>query len=57
MYGIPQAVIIANDARVQHLTPNGYQPLSKNPVLWTHESLSINFTLIVDDFGVKYPGK
>ena len=31
-------------------------PLKKTPGLWTHDSLPINFTLIVNDFGVKCLG-
>ena len=33
------------------------RPLSKIPGLWKHNSRPINFTLVVDDFGVKYSGK
>ena len=57
MYVIPQAWIIAHDALVQHLEPCGYRPSSRTPGLWTQGSLPINFTLVVDDFGVKYLGK
>ena len=41
-----------------HMTePYGYHPSSKKPGLWKHKSRPINFTLLVDDFGVKYLGK
>ena len=52
MYGLTQAGQIAHDALVKHLEPYGYHPSSKNPVLWKHNSQPINFTLVVDDFGV-----
>ena len=57
MYGHPQAGRIAHDALVKHLYPYGYQLSSKTTVLWTHNNRPINFTLVVDDFGVKYSGK
>ena len=31
--------------------------LKKDPGIFTHDSRPINFTLVVDDFGVKYSGK
>ena len=54
VYGLPQAGQIAYDSLVQHLEPYGYRPSSKTPVLWTHKSHPINFTLVVNDFGLKY---
>ena len=57
IYGLPQAGLIVHDSLVKHLEPYVYRPSSKTLVLWTHGSQSINFTLSVDDFGVKYLGK
>ena len=57
MYVLPQSVHIAHDALLKHLDPYEYHPSIKNPVLWKHNSLPINFTLVVDYFGVKYLGK
>ena len=57
MYGISQAGQIAHDSLVQHMAPYGYHTSINNPGLQTHDSLPINFTLVVNDFGVKYPGK
>ena len=54
MYGFPQSGRISHDALVKDLEPYGYQPSRKPPGLWTHGSWPINFTLVVDDFGVKY---
>ena len=57
MYVLSQAGQIGNDALVKHLELYVYHP-SSNPLgLRKHNSLPINFTLSVDDFGVKYSGK
>ena len=32
----------------------GYYQTKHTPGLWTHETRQISFTLVVDDFGVKY---
>ena len=48
MYGLP------HDALVKHLEPYVCHPLIKTPLLCTHNSWPINFTLVVDNFGVKY---
>ena len=41
----------------KRLTPNGYYECINTPGLWRHEWRPIMFTLVVDDFGVKYVGK
>ena len=56
MYGLPQAGRISHDALVKHLDPYGYHPSRKKRGPWKHKSLLINFTLVVNDFGVKYSG-
>lgn len=57
MYGLPQAGRIADDVLVKHLEPYGYHPCKFTPGLWKHKTKSIMFTLVVDDFGVKYDSK
>ena len=57
MYGLPQSGRITHDALVKHLEPYGYHPSINPPVIWTTYSHPINFTLVADDFGVKYSGK
>ncbi|KAI2500611.1 Reverse transcriptase (RNA-dependent DNA polymerase) [Fragilaria crotonensis] len=52
MYGLPQAGILANDRLAEFLKPHGYSPVLTG--LWRHASRPIAFTLVVDDFGVKY---
>ena len=57
MYGLPQEGRISHDVLLKHLEPYGYHPSIKNLGLWKHNSRPIKFTLVVDDFGVKYSGK
>ena len=57
MYGLPQAARIAKYALLQYLAPYGYHPTKNTPGIWTHDTHPINFTLVVDDFGMKYSGK
>ena len=57
MYGLPQAGILANELLQKRLDPHGYYKVQHTPGLWKHESLPIQFTLVVNNFGVKYVGK
>ena len=57
MYGLCQAGKIANDALVPYLANHGYHQSKQTHGLFTHETRPITFSLIVDDFGVKYVGK
>jgi len=57
MPGLKQAGRIANDRLTTHLARHGYHPVPRTPSLWRHESNSIRFTLVVDDFGIKYTNK
>jgi hypothetical protein len=57
MYGLPQAGKIANDRLTAFLAPYGYAPAPITPGLWKHDTRDISFTLVVDDFGVKYTKK
>jgi hypothetical protein len=54
MYGLPQAGRIAYDDLVLHLKLYGYLPAPHTPGLWRHTTRPTTFTLVVDDFGVKY---
>ena len=54
IYGLPQAGRIAHDALVKRLEPYSYHPSIKTQGLWTHKIKLINFTLVVNYFGVKY---
>jgi hypothetical protein len=57
IYGLPQAGILANQLLHKRLAPAGYYEVAHTPGLWRHVSRPIQFSLVVDDFGVKYVGK
>ena len=57
MPGLKQAGKIANDRLTTHLARHGYHPVPRTPSLWQHETNSVQFTLVVDDFGIKYTNK
>ena len=54
MYGLPQAGKLAHDDLVQHLARGGYYPTKFTPGLFTNKQKTIQFALVVDDFGIKY---
>eukprot|EP01036_Dinobryon_divergens_P061430 gene61430-biopygen1236 len=53
MYGLPHAGRIAQDVLIQRLASHGYHQTGTN-CLFRHVTNSIAFTLVVDDFGVKF---
>jgi hypothetical protein len=57
VWGLPQAGILANKRLQSKLTPFGYHECINTPSLWYHEARLVTFTLVVDDFGVKYVDK
>ncbi len=57
MYGLPQAGIIAQELLGERLKKAGYTQSKLTPRYWKHEWQPISFTLVVDDFGIKYIGK
>jgi len=57
MYGLLQASHIANDKLIPILKAAGYHQAEHTPGLFTHEWHPIAFSLVVDDFGIKYIGK
>ena len=57
MCGLPQAGILAQELLEKILNANGYHQSLHTPGFWTHEWCPISFTLVVDDFGVKYVGR
>ena len=54
MYGLPQAGIIANDKLNLHLAKFGYKPAPITPGFWRHQTRPLQFSLLVNDFGIKY---
>jgi hypothetical protein len=57
MYGLKQAGLIANQLLQTRLAPFGYYQARHTPGLWLHKTRPIAFSLVVDDFAVKYVGK
>ena len=57
MYGLPQAGILANKLLAKRLGKDGYYQCRHTPGLWRHTSRPITFTLIVDDFAIKFVGQ
>ena len=56
-YGLPQAGILADKLLKKRLANDGYFELPHTPGLFKHTSRPIQFSLVVDDFGIKYIGK
>ena len=57
MSGFLQAGILAQQLLEKRLNKCGYHQSTLVPGLWAHEWIPIQFTLVVDDFGVKYTGE
>ena len=57
MYSLLQAGILANKQLTERLATRGYHPCKHTPGLWKHEWRPVWFTLVVDDFGIKYKGR
>jgi hypothetical protein len=53
-WGLPQAGILANKLLKKRLAPHGYFMCKQTPSLWKHETRPISFTLVMDNFGIKY---
>ena len=56
MYGLPQAGLLANELLEKRLNAHGYHQSKLVPGLWKHIWRPSQFTLVVDDFGIKYIG-
>jgi hypothetical protein len=57
MYGLKQAGLLVNQLLQTRLVPFGYYTVRHTPGLWLHKTRPIAFSLVVDDFAVKYVGK
>jgi hypothetical protein len=57
IYGLRQAGLLASQLLQTRLAPFGYYPVRHTPGLWMHKRRPISFSLVVDDFAVKYVGK
>jgi hypothetical protein len=57
LYGLPQSGLLANELLEKQLNKHGYQQSKLIPGLWKHNTRPIQFTMVVEDFGVKYEGE
>ena len=57
MPGLKQAGRLASDRLTNNLASNGYSPVPHTPSLWSHHTSDLVFSLVVDDFGIKYTRK
>ena len=57
MYGLPQAGLLSQQLLEKRLETHGYKQRKTIPGFWTHKWQPIQFSLVVDDFGVEYQGK
>ncbi len=57
VWGLLQEGILANKRLCRKLAPFGYYENATNPCLWRHELQPLIFTLVVDNFGVKFVNK
>jgi hypothetical protein len=57
MHGLKQAGLLVTQLLQTHLAPFGYYPARHTPGLCLHKTRPIAFSLIVDNFAVKYVGK
>ena len=57
MYVLPQARVLAIKLLKECLRNHGYYEVPHIPGLFQHVTRQIWFTLVVDDFGIKYVGK
>ncbi len=56
-WGFPQWGILANKCLCRKLAPFGYYKSTNTLGLWHHESKPITFTLVVDNFRIKFVNK
>ena len=57
MYGLLQAGIITNKLLKKRLIDHRYRQSKLVPGLWKHDTRPVQFTLVLDNFGVKYVDK
>ncbi len=54
VYGLPQSGVLAQRELVSLLCGDGFVQDPNVPCLFTHPTMNLQFTLVVDDLGVKY---
>ena len=55
--GIKQAGRLSSDRMTKNLSRNGYSPVPHTPYLWRHHTSDLVFSLVFDEFGIKYTQK
>ena len=54
MYGLPQAGNLAQELLEKRLAKHRFEQSKLIPRYWKHKTLLIDFTLVIENFGVKY---
>ena len=54
MYGLPQEGKITNDKTKLHMAKFWYKPEPINQGPWCQQTFPLQFSLVVDELGVKY---
>ncbi len=54
IYGLPQAGLLAQQQLIKLLAEHGYHQTPNTPCLFRHATRDVTFTLVVDDFLIKY---
>ena len=54
---IKQSGRLSSDRLTKNLASNGYTLVPHTPSLWRHHTSDLVFSLVVDDFGIKYTRK
>jgi hypothetical protein len=57
MYGLKQTGLLANQLLQTRLAPFVFYPARHTRGIWLHKTRPISFTIVMDDFKVKYVGK
>jgi hypothetical protein len=54
IYGLPQSGRLSQDRLIKHIKQHDYHQCPNAPALFQHKSKHFAFTLVVDNFGIKY---
>ena len=57
MYSLLRAGLLANELLEKRLNKIGYRQSKLVPSFWAHKWSSVQLTLVIADFGVKYVGE
>ena len=55
--GLKQAERLASNRLTKNLARNGYALIPHTPSLWCHHTSYLVFSLVIDNFGIKYTQK